>query len=137
MTEALGPLAYGENEEEIFLGREITQHKSVSEETARAIDQEIRAIVDRNDRRARDILTNHKEVLENMAQALLDKETIDGDEVENLIKGMSIEEALKPRPKKKTTLKKSDAAEDKSTEEEEAKAEPSNDSEESSDSADD
>ena len=106
MTKALGPLAYGENEEEIFLGREITQHKSVSEDTARAIDHEIRAIVEHNDTRAREILTEKKDVLENMAQALLDRETIDGEEVSKLVDGLSLEEALKPKEKAKAKPKK-------------------------------
>ncbi|MBF0383752.1 MAG: ATP-dependent zinc metalloprotease FtsH [Magnetococcales bacterium] len=106
MTKALGPLAYGENEEEIFLGREITQHKSVSEDTAKAIDTEIRTIVESNDKRARDILTEKSQVLENMAQALLDRETIDSEEVLKLVEGLPLEEALKPMPKPKVKPKK-------------------------------
>ena len=101
MSKALGPLAYGENEEEIFIGREITQHKSVSEETSRAIDKEIRSIIDRNDQRARDILNENIQILKNMAESLLDRETIDGEEVLNLVKGMSMVDALKPKQKKK------------------------------------
>ncbi|MBF0195585.1 MAG: ATP-dependent zinc metalloprotease FtsH, partial [Magnetococcales bacterium] len=106
MTKALGPLAYGENEEEIFLGREITQHKSVSDDTSRAIDAEIRSIVEANDKRARDILTEKSQVLENMAKALLDRETIDGDEVIKLVDGLPLEEALKPKAEPKAKPKK-------------------------------
>ncbi|MBF0357483.1 MAG: ATP-dependent zinc metalloprotease FtsH [Magnetococcales bacterium] len=104
MSESMGPISYGENEEEIFLGREITQHKSVSEETSRSIDKEIRSIIDSHDKRARDILTEKAEILENMAQALLDRETIDAEEVIKLMEGIPLGEALKPKPKPKLNL---------------------------------
>ncbi|HAT51622.1 MAG TPA: cell division protein FtsH, partial [Alphaproteobacteria bacterium] len=99
MSDVLGPMVYGDKEEEIFLGREITQHKSVSEETSRGIDKEIRAIIDRNYRRAHAILMEKRQVLDDMAKALLDRETLDADEIAKLVKGMSLEEALKPLPK--------------------------------------
>ncbi|ABK42963.1 membrane protease FtsH catalytic subunit [Magnetococcus marinus MC-1] len=100
MSDTLGPLTYGENEQEIFLGREITQHKSVSEETARRIDAEVFDIVDRNYKRAKQILTDKMEVLHTMAQALLERETIDADEVIKLMAGEPAETALKPLKKK-------------------------------------
>ncbi|OSM01745.1 ATP-dependent zinc metalloprotease FtsH [Magnetofaba australis] len=96
MSEKLGPLTYVDNEQEIFLGREITQHKQVSEETARLIDQEVFDIVDRNYKRAWQILTDKRDVLENMAVALLERETIDAEEVQNLVNGVPLAEALKP-----------------------------------------
>ncbi|MBF0132140.1 MAG: ATP-dependent zinc metalloprotease FtsH [Magnetococcales bacterium] len=106
MSDVLGPMVYGDKEEEIFLGREITQHKSVSEETSRGIDKEIRAIIDRNYRRAHAILMEKRQVLDSMAKALLDRETLDADEIARLVKGMSLEEALKPLPKDPSVKKR-------------------------------
>ncbi|MBF0462425.1 MAG: ATP-dependent zinc metalloprotease FtsH [Magnetococcales bacterium] len=97
MSKRLGPLTYGYKEEEIFLGREITQHKSVSEETTRTIDQEIRSIIETNHERAQQILTDKMAVLHLMAEALLDRETLDADEVLRLVQGMSLAEALNPK----------------------------------------
>ncbi|MEO5346660.1 MAG: ATP-dependent zinc metalloprotease FtsH [Magnetococcus sp. YQC-9] len=98
MSERLGPMTYGAKEEEIFLGREITQHKLISEDTAMTIDQEVRGLIDRNYRRAKQILLDKMDVLHVMAQALLERETLDADEVAKLMQGMSAEEALKPLP---------------------------------------
>ncbi|MBF0214865.1 MAG: cell division protein FtsH, partial [Magnetococcales bacterium] len=98
MSDRLGPMTYGAKEEEIFLGREITQHKSISEATAQTIDQEIRGLIDRNYQRAKRILTEKMEILHTMSLALLERETLDADEVANLMKGMTAEEALKPLP---------------------------------------
>jgi cell division protease FtsH len=97
MSTRMGPLTYGSKEEEIFLGREITQHKTISEETTRAIDQEVREIVESNHTRARQILVDKMDVLHRMAEALLDRETLEADEVLRLVEGMSLEKALKPR----------------------------------------
>jgi len=105
MSDVLGPMVYGDKEEEIFLGREITQHKSVSEETSRMIDKEIRSIIDRNYNRARTILMEKRQVLDNMAKALLERETLDAVEIARLVEGKSQEEALKPLPKESTTKK--------------------------------
>ncbi|MBF0611071.1 MAG: ATP-dependent zinc metalloprotease FtsH [Magnetococcales bacterium] len=99
MSVKLGPLTYGDKEEEIFLGREITQHKNVSEEMTRQIDAEIRAVVDYNYHRAKNILTEQLACLHNMANALLERETLDGDEVERLVQGIPLEAALKPLSK--------------------------------------
>ncbi|MBF0416878.1 MAG: ATP-dependent zinc metalloprotease FtsH, partial [Magnetococcales bacterium] len=98
MSDKLGPMTYGAKEEEIFLGREITQHKLISEATAMTIDMEVRGLIDRNYQRARQILQDKMGVLHIMAQALLERETLDADEVANLMAGMSAEEALKPLP---------------------------------------
>jgi len=94
LSERLGPLAYGEEEEEVFLGRSVTQHKNVSDDTAHAIDEEIRAIVDRNYGRTRTILTEQIEKLHIMAQALIKYETIDSDQIDDIMEGR------KPRPPK-------------------------------------
>ncbi len=92
LSERLGPLAYGEEEEEVFLGRSVTQHKNVSEETAHAIDEEIRKIIDRNYERARRILTENIDKLHAMAEALIKYETIDQEQIEDIMAGRT------PRP---------------------------------------
>ena len=81
----LGPIAYGENQDHIFLGREISRSQNYSEETARAIDAEIRAIVDTQYERATQIMTEHRETLDKIAQALLQYETIEGRHVMELL----------------------------------------------------
>jgi cell division protease FtsH len=91
MSDVLGPLTFGKKEEAIFLGREIAQHRDYSEQTAQTIDREIRDIVERNYRRAQDILVNKKKTLVDLAEALLVYETLDGEEVEAIIQGRKIE----------------------------------------------
>jgi cell division protease FtsH len=96
MSDVLGPMTFGKKEEAIFLGREIAQHRDYSEQTAQTIDREIRDIVERNYRRAREILSTKIELLHNMAAALLEYETIDGEDVERLVQGLKIERKAKP-----------------------------------------
>lgn len=85
MSELMGPLAFGKREEHIFLGREIAQHKDYSEQTAIDIDKEIRKVVTNCYERAKGILTDNLEALHALAQALLEKETIDGAEIDKII----------------------------------------------------
>ncbi|MBF0624988.1 MAG: ATP-dependent zinc metalloprotease FtsH [Magnetococcales bacterium] len=102
MSEVLGPLTYGEREQEIFLGREITQHKNISEVTAQTIDAEVHKVVARNYERTKKILIDKMDVLHVMAAALLDRETLDAEEVQRLVAGVPVEQALnpvKPKPK--------------------------------------
>jgi cell division protease FtsH len=87
LSERLGPLMYSEDEEEVFLGRSVTQHKNVSDDTAHAIDEEIRAIIDRNYDRSKDILETHMDKLHAMAQALVKYETIDSDQIKDIMAG--------------------------------------------------
>jgi cell division protease FtsH len=87
LSERLGPLAYGEEEEEVFLGRSVTQHKNVSEETAHLIDEEIRNIIDRNYDRAKHILEENIDKLHLMAEALIKYETIDQQQIEDIMAG--------------------------------------------------
>ncbi len=87
LSERLGPLLYGDEEGEVFLGHSVTQHKNISDETARAIDQEIRAIVDRNYQRAETILKENIKMLHAMAEALVKYETIDSDQIQDLLDG--------------------------------------------------
>lgn len=87
LTEALGPLTYSEDEEEVFLGRSVTQHKHVSDDTARKIDEEIRFIVETAHTRAMDLIVANREKLEVMTEALMKYETIDSDQIDQIMEG--------------------------------------------------
>src|SRR5271154_6227907 len=89
-SEKLGPLRYSENEEELFLGPSVTQRKNVSDATAKAIDEEIRRIVDGGEHRAREILTEHLDELHLLAKGLLEFETLSVDEIRRIIRGEKI-----------------------------------------------
>jgi cell division protease FtsH len=89
-SETLGPLRYSENEEEIFLGRSVTQHKNVSDSTAQMIDNEIRSLISDAEKTARKVLTKHRKDLDIITQSLLDYETLSGAEVLALTKGEKI-----------------------------------------------
>jgi cell division protease FtsH len=91
MSEALGPLAFGKKEEQIFLGREIAQHQDYSEETAIRIDEEVKTLVMSNYERARRLLESHREILERMAQELLVREVIDAEQVRRIIAGEALD----------------------------------------------
>ena len=88
MSEALGPLSYGQQDEQIFLGREIAQHRDYSEETANLIDSEISRIVKESYQRAKDILKDNQDILDKLAEMLLEKETVMGKELDELIYAM-------------------------------------------------
>jgi len=88
---SLGPIAFGEREEHIFLGRDIVQHIDYSEKTAQEIDAEVRRIVDECYDRAKQILEERIEVLHAMAKALLERETLDADEIKVLLEGGTLE----------------------------------------------
>ena len=85
LSKELGPVAYGENEEEVFLGRSVARQQNMSEETAKKVDSEIRKIVDKGYERARKVLTDKIDDLHKLAKALLTYETLSGEEIENLI----------------------------------------------------
>jgi len=85
MSNELGPLTYGENEDEVFLGRSITRHQQMSEETAKKVDSEIKKIVDIGYKRAKKILTEKINDLHKLAKALILHETLTGDEIVDLI----------------------------------------------------
>jgi len=87
MSELLGPLRYSPNEQEVFLGHSVTQRQNVSSETARMIDQEVRRIVTDGEKRARQVLTDNRHLLDQLAAALMEYETLSGDEVSELFKG--------------------------------------------------
>ncbi|MFV2059925.1 MAG: ATP-dependent zinc metalloprotease FtsH [Gammaproteobacteria bacterium] len=87
LSERLGPMTYSEEEGEVFLGHSVAQHKNVSDETTHLIDEEIRAIVDRNYQRAKDILTENLDKLHAMTDALMKYETIDSDQIKDIMDG--------------------------------------------------
>ncbi|MDP6559405.1 MAG: ATP-dependent zinc metalloprotease FtsH [Candidatus Binatia bacterium] len=87
MSENLGPMTFGKKEEQIFLGRDFTQQQDYSESTACEIDAEVRRIVQECYQRARDILTKNIALLHRLAEALLEKESLDGSEIDVLIRG--------------------------------------------------
>jgi cell division protease FtsH len=87
MSDKLGPLAYGKNEEELFLGREVTKHQDYSEKTAQEIDDEVRAIVSRGMERAEKILTDNIDLLHKLSEELLEREILDADEINKILKG--------------------------------------------------
>ena len=85
LSKELGPVAYGENEEEVFLGRSVARQQNMSEETARKVDSEIRKFVDQGYDRAKKVLTDKIDDLHKLAKALLIYETLTGDEIRDLI----------------------------------------------------
>ncbi len=97
MSDLMGPMVYAENEGEVFLGRSITKTTHVSEETMRKVDAEIRRIIDEQYAVARKILEENREKVEAMAKALLEWETLDSDQIEDIIQGRA------PRPPKDTS----------------------------------
>ena len=90
MSEKLGPLALGKKEEQIFLGREFAQHRDYSEDTARLIDGEIRAIVTQSHEKAKDILQKNMETLHRLATTLLEKEVLDTQQIDAIIRGEAV-----------------------------------------------
>ena len=81
----MGPVEYGENKEEVFWGRSVTQTQSVSEETSQTIDKEIRKLIDEGYGQAKKILTDKIDDLHKIAKALITYETLSGEEIENII----------------------------------------------------
>lgn len=97
MSDAMGPMVYGENEGEVFLGRSVTTHKNVSESTMFKVDQEIRRIIDEQYTVARKIIEDNTDKMHKMAHALLEWETIDADQISDIMSGQD------PRPPKPTS----------------------------------
>ena len=106
MSEKMGPLSYGSKEEQVFLGRDFSNQKNFSDQTAKLIDQEVKTLVMGGYSRATELLQKNRDVLENLAQALLERETLNAEEVKNIIDGKndsdldsSGEESQKIQPK--------------------------------------
>jgi len=91
MSEKLGPLTFGKKEEQIFLGREIATHRDYSEETAQEIDQEVKRIVEEAEKTATRLLTSNIDKLHLLANALLEREILDGAEIDRILKGEKLE----------------------------------------------
>ncbi len=87
LSERLGPLTYSEEDGEVFLGRSVTRHKNVSDQTAHVIDEEIRTIIDRNYQRSEHLLRDHLDQLHAMAEALIKYETIDSEQIDDIMAG--------------------------------------------------
>ncbi|HEY3251549.1 MAG TPA: ATP-dependent zinc metalloprotease FtsH [Ignavibacteria bacterium] len=98
MSEKLGPLTFGKKEEEIFLGREIAQHRDYSEQTAIIIDEEVKKIVNSCMDRAEKILNDNINLLHRLSSALLEREILDSEEIEKLIKGEELPPYEKAKP---------------------------------------
>jgi cell division protease FtsH len=99
MTEALGPMVYGENEGEVFLGRQVTTHQNMSEDTMRAVDKEVRAIIDQQYALARRLLEENRDKVEAMTKALLEWETLDAHQIDDIMNDRP------PRPPKPVAAK--------------------------------
>ncbi|HEX5805490.1 MAG TPA: cell division protein FtsH, partial [Macromonas sp.] len=87
MTDALGPMVYAENEGEVFLGRSVTKTTHVSEETMRKVDVEVRRIIDEQYALARRLIEEHSDKMHAMAKALLEWETIDSEQLDDIMAG--------------------------------------------------
>ena len=94
----LGPLTFGKKEEQIFLGRELSQHRDYSEETAREIDAEVRHFIDAAYKTAFDVLDQNRDTLERIAQALLEREVLDANELALIIAGQPLPDRIQPPP---------------------------------------
>jgi cell division protease FtsH len=94
----LGPLSFGKREEQIFLGREIAQHRDYSESTAIRIDEQVKKLVEAGYSRAKKIIDDHADALERIAGALLEREVLDGNEVQMLIDGKTLAPLTNPPP---------------------------------------
>ena len=97
MTEALGPMVYAENEGEVFLGRSVTKTTNMSETTMQKVDAEVRRIIDQQYKVARTLIEDNKDKMHAMAKALIEWETIDADQIDDIIAGKE------PRPPKDWT----------------------------------
>ncbi len=116
MSDEFGPLNFSSGKQEVFLGRDFSSSNTLSEDTARRIDAEIRRIVTTQYERATDILNTHRHELEMISEALLEYETIDGDDIDTLLRGGKLERPVSPLVKKRQQ-----AAADKASAEEEHK----------------
>jgi len=103
MSDALGPMVYGEEEGEIFLGRSITTHKNVSETTLQQVDSEIRRIIDEQYSLARRLLEENRDKVEAMTKALLEMETIDAEQINDIMAGNPPRAPKTPPPQPKST----------------------------------
>ncbi|MCP4118042.1 MAG: ATP-dependent metallopeptidase FtsH/Yme1/Tma family protein [Desulfobacteraceae bacterium] len=114
MSDDLGPLAYDQGDEQIFIGREMGQAREYSEDTARKIDAEVSAVINRNYDKAKEVLLENIEILHSLADLLLEKETVMGEELDDLIRSMKPD--FKPSTEKFTPSKETEDTTDTDTE---------------------
>jgi len=107
MSDKLGPLSYGENEQEVFLGHSVTQRKNVSEHTAQEIDKEVRKIIDEAYNKSKQIIKKHIKDLHKLAKGLLKYETLTGDEIKNVLKGKKIRKEFAKFSQKNSKIRSS------------------------------
>jgi cell division protease FtsH len=100
MSEKMGPLSYGSKDEQVFMGKDFSSQKSFSDQTAKMIDKEVRALVMGGYDRATELLQGNREILENLSLALLERETLTGDEVKNIIDGKDDSDPSDGEPQK-------------------------------------
>ncbi|MEE9179914.1 MAG: ATP-dependent zinc metalloprotease FtsH [Vicinamibacteria bacterium] len=105
MSKKLGPMTFGRKEEQVFLGRDIMRQKDYSEDTAIRIDTEVKAITERNYQRAKELITNNRDLLQRVAETLLEREVLDAEEVKMVLEGIPLKER-KPAPRETTPEKK-------------------------------
>jgi len=103
MSDSMGPLTFGRKEEQIFLGKEFARHIDYSEETARQIDREIRKIVSESYEQAKRIIAENKETVQRIAEALLERETLEASEIEALSEGRALQPLPKPAEPRRET----------------------------------
>ena len=113
MSERIGPLAVGDKEQEIFLGREFAQRREISERTAQMVDDEVKRLVDEAYARATEILAENRELLDRIADALLERETIDREDLDRLVKNLPLPPAQpcrrRTRRRRRPALRRSPA----------------------------
>jgi len=112
MSDAMGPMVYGEREHEPFLGREITQQRNISQETARKIDAEVRQLIDTNYNRAKEILQEHMDELHNIAKGLIKYETLDKEEIDLIMAGKKIQRTSAKKKAKANQAQSDDGNQD-------------------------
>ena len=114
MSKKLGPMTFGRKEEQVFLGRDIMHQKDYSEDTAIRIDTEVKAIAERNYQRAKELITTNRDLLQRVAESLLEREVLDAEEVKMVLEGIPLKER-KPPPTETTPEKKPETKGEKET----------------------
>ena len=122
MSDKMGVMVYAENEGEVFLGRSVTKTTHISEKTMQAVDAEIRRILDEQYKRARELIEGHQKEMHRMAKALLDWETIDGDQIDDILAGNEprppkspVTGSAKPEPRKEEPVQEAKAPADEAS----------------------
>jgi cell division protease FtsH len=124
MSEKLGPISFAKRDEQIFLGREIAQHRDYSEETARLIDSEVNRLIMEAYDKAKELLSRHMDTLKALTDVLLVKETIDSEEVVSICSSAIVSEGLEPpKPNPESSFVNKNAPEEDPEEEEEEEEE--------------